>query len=207
MKEAAQSPGVVASQARAVAILCMVVTFASGIWTASDFLHFSSTLASRNELPTGTPQAEWLTQFSELARKAAEPDRGLLQVVLLLLAVSLSFTFVCALRVVRPGGLPREGVRKLLSASALVTAVLRTVEGAAQSALSLRVARGLAELGGPPGWDAQAFVTAKPYLGQVVVGWWVFQTLVVAGSLLLVSQYFRSARARDWAAVQDRAPP
>jgi hypothetical protein len=206
LKGEAQPPGVVASQARAVAILCMVVTFGSGIWTASDFLRFSSGLPPAAELPRGTPQAEWIAQLGELMTKAAEPDRELLRAVLLILAVSLSFTFVCALRVLRPGGLPREGVRKLLSASALVTAVLRTVEGAAQAALSLRVARGLAALSTPPGWDERAFATAKPYLGQVVVGWSVFQTLMVAGSLLLVAQYFRSARVRAWAAVQDQAP-
>lgn len=207
MREAAQSTGVVASQARAVAILCMVVTFASGIWTASDFLRFSSGLAPRSELPRGTPQAERIAQLSELMTQAAAPDREALRAVLVVLAVALSFTFVCALRVLRPGGLPREGVRKLLSASALITAVLRTVEGAAQAALSLRVARGLSALIGQPGWEDRAFVTARPYLSQTLVGWSVFQTVVVAGSLLLVAQYFRSARVRDWAAVQDRAPP
>lgn len=206
MTAAAQPSGVVGSQARAIALLCMVVTFASGIWTASDFLGLSTTVSSRRELPRGTPQAERLAKVAELMTEAAAPDREALRAVLLLQAVSLSFTFVCALRVLRPGGLPREGVRKLLSGSALISAVLRTVDGAAQAALFLRVARGLSVLIGQPGWDDRAFVAARPYLTQTLVGWSVFQTLAVAGSLLLVAQYFRSARMREWAAVQDRAP-
>jgi hypothetical protein len=205
LNEGGPSRAVVA-QARAIALLCMVVTFASGIWTAGDFLRFSAGVAARTELPQGSPQAERIAQLSELMTRAAEPDKELLRALLLILAVSLSFTFVCALRVLRPGGLPREGVRKLLSASALISAVLRTVEGAAQASLASRVARGLSTLIGQPGWDDRAFLTARPYLTEVVVGWSVFQTVVVAGSLLLVAQYFRSARARDWAAVQDRAP-
>jgi hypothetical protein len=200
-----QQQTVVASQARAVAILCMLVTFASGIWTASDYLRFSTTLQPA-EVTRGTPQAERFAQLNELLTRAAEPDKQPLRAVLLILAVSLSFTFVCALRVVRPGGLPREGVRKLLSASALISAVLRTVEGAAQASLSLRMARSLSALIGQPSWDDRASLVAKPYLTQAVVGLSVFQTVVVAGSLLLVAQYFRSARVREWAAVKDRAP-
>lgn len=206
MTGSAQSPGAVGSQARAIALLCMVVTFGSGIWTASDFLRLSGGPATPAELPRGSPQAERIAQLSELMARAAEPDRELLRALLLILAVSLSFTFVCALRVLRPSGLPREGVRKLLGGSALVSALLRTVEGAAQAALSLRVARGLSSLIGQPGWDDRAFVSARPYLTQALVGWSVFQTVAVAGSVLLVAQYFRSARAREWAAVQDRAP-
>jgi len=203
---AAQVPGVVGSQARGVALLCMLVTFASGIGTSSDFFNYVGGASVRGELPRGTPDAELWAKIAELTVKTAEPDRDFMAVLLVVLAVSLSFTFVCALRVLRPGGLPREGVRKLLSASALFTAVLRTIEGAVQTALSLRVGRALSAMIGQPGWTDPALVTIRPYVTQFLVGLSVFLTLVVAGSLLGVSQYFRSARMREWAAVQDRAP-
>jgi hypothetical protein len=210
---AAQVPGVVSSQARAIALLCMVVTFGSGIGTSSDFLHLVGGVPSPIELPHGSPVAERWAQLiklgnkaAELTYKAAEPERDFLSVLLVVLAVALSFTFVCALRVLRPGGLPREGVRKLLSASALFTAVLRTIEGAVQSALSLRVARAMSSLIGQPGWDDSGSLAVRPYLVHSLVGPPVFFTVAVAGSLLLVAQYFRSARMREWAAVQDRAP-
>ena len=213
MTGAAQVPGVVGSQARAVALLCMMVTFASGIGTSSDFLRFVGEVPPPVELPHGSPGAERWAQIiklgnkaSELAHKTAEPERDFLAVLLVVLAVALSFTFVCALRVLRPGGLPREGVRKLLSASALFTAVLRTIEGAVQTALSLRVARAMSSLIGQPGWDDSASLAVRPYLAHSLVGPSVFFTVLVAGSLLLVAQYFRSARMREWAAVQDRAP-
>jgi hypothetical protein len=209
----AQVPGVVGSQARAVALLCMVVTFVSGIATSSDFLRFVGGAPTPLELPAASPGSERWAQIlklgnktAELAYRTAEPERDFLAVLLVVLAVALSFTFVCALRVLRPGGLPREGVRKLLSAAALFTAVLRTVEGAVQTALSMRVARALSALIGQPGWDDTDYLATRPYLTSTLVIPSVFFTLVVAGSLLLVSQYFRSARMREWAAVQDRAP-
>ena len=177
MTGAAQVPGVVSSQARAIALLCMVVTFGSGIGTSSDFLHLVGGVPSPIELPHGSPVAERWAQLiklgnkaAELTYKAAEPERDFLSVLLVVLAVALSFTFVCALRVLRPGGLPREGVRKLLSASALFTAVLRTIEGAVQSALSLRVARAMSSLIGQPGWDDSGSLAVRPYLGTA---WWV----------------------------------
>ena len=50
------------------------------------------------------------------------------------LAFASSLTFIAAARVLRPGALPREGMRRLLVLGTLVSAVLRTVDGAEQAA-------------------------------------------------------------------------
>ena len=38
------------------------------------------------------------------------------------------------------------------------------------------------------------------------VGLSVFRTLLVAGALAIIAQYFRSARVKAWAALQDETP-
>jgi hypothetical protein len=66
------------------------------------------------------------------------------------LAISMFFTFVSRGRVLRPAGLPREGIRRLLCGAALVSAVLRTVDGGGRRRVrsALRAAR---HPGAPPG--------------------------------------------------------
>ena len=46
------------------------------------------------------------------------------------LAVVCAFVFVAARRMLRPGGMPREGMRRLLSGAAISAAILRTIDGA-----------------------------------------------------------------------------
>ena len=41
----------------------------------------------------------------------------------------------------------------------------------------------------------------------LTVGISIAQTVLVAGSLAIIAQYFRSARVKAWAALQDEAPP
>jgi hypothetical protein len=40
----------------------------------------------------------------------------------------------------------------------------------------------------------------------LTLGTSVVQTVLVAGALAIVAQYFRSARVKAWAALQDEAP-
>jgi hypothetical protein len=46
------------------------------------------------------------------------------------LAVVCALAFVAAARILRPGGMPREGMRRLLSWASLLAAILRTIDGA-----------------------------------------------------------------------------
>ena len=112
------------------------------------------------------------------------------------------FTFVSAGRVLRPAGLPREGIRRLLCGAALASAVLRTVTGGADAAFALRFARVATQLL-PAG---ERFPAPSGVTPMLTVGISIAQTVLVAGALAIIAQYFRSARVKAWAALQDGAP-
>ncbi|HZJ54575.1 MAG TPA: hypothetical protein VFD38_10595 [Myxococcaceae bacterium] len=193
----------VGSQARAVAIICMLVSGVSGAASVSAAVGLSDRgIRSAESLPRGTPTADMFARLAEAHARASRPDRQARAALLVVLAVSMFFTFVSAGRVLRPAGLPREGIRRLLCGAALVSAVLRTVEGAADAAFALRFAR-LATQVLPPGEPVPADSGLAPTL---TVGTSIVQTLLVAGTLAIIAQYFRSARVKAWAALQDEAP-
>jgi hypothetical protein len=193
---------VVGSQARAVAIVCMLVSGISGAASVSEAFALSERLSARTEaLPRGTPTADLFARLTEARVRAMQQDRHARAALLIVLAISLFFTFVSAGRVLRPAGLPREGIRRLLCGAAVVSAVLRTVDGAADAASAVRFGRFATQLVPPgerlpPDWS----------LGPFAVGLSVAQTLLVAGTLAIIAQYFRSARVKAWAALPDETP-
>lgn len=194
---------VVGSQARAVAIVCMLVSGISGAASVSGAVGLSDVVTRSNEsLPRDTPTADLLARLAEAHDKAAQPDRHARAALLVVLAISMFFTFVSAGRVLRPAGLPREGIRRLLCGAALASAVLRTVTGGADAAFALRFARLAAQIL-PAG---ERFPAASGVTPMLTVGISVAQTVLVAGSLAIIAQYFRSARVKAWAAVKDEAP-
>jgi hypothetical protein len=199
-----QSPSAVSSQARAVAILCMLVSGASGVSSVSGALDLSDRSNRAAEtLSRGTPTADFLALISEAKTQAKGPDRQARTALLIVLAISLWFTFVAAGRVIRPGGLPREGIRRLLCVAAVVSAALRAVDGAADAAFWRRVAGIARRLAAQPGQAAPAEWLLQP---TFMVGVSVSMTVLVAGSLAIIAQYFRSARVKAWAASQDQVP-
>ena len=194
----------VGSQARAVAIICMLVSGVSGAASVSAAVALSDRgLRSAESLPRGTPTADLFARMAEAHARASKPDRHARAALLVVLAISMFFTFVCAGRVLRPAGLPREGIRRLLCGAALASAILRTVDGAADAAVALRFARFAAQLIPPGSGQSPPDSVLTPTL---TVGTSIVQTVLVAGTLAIVAQYFRSARVKAWAALQDEAP-
>jgi hypothetical protein len=175
----------------------------SGIWSASEVLG----LSQGREPPARSRSAdeEAMIRLGQLFRMAVEPDRQARAALLLVLAITLSFTLVSAARMLRPGGLPREGIRRLLSGGALVSAALRTVDGAQDAAINLRFARAAQRATGLDFGAADAFKAWMAHLPQFAVGQAVVRMLFVAGTLAVLGQYFRSSRVKDWAAIQDRS--
>ena len=192
----------VGSQARAVAIVCMLVSGISGAASVSEAFALSDRWSARTEtLPRGSPAGDLVARLSEANARAMQPDRHARAALLIVLAISLFFTFVSAGRVLRPAGLPREGIRRLLCGAAVVSAVLRTVDGAADAAFALRFGRFAAQLVPPKEGPANWLLGPTFTVGASVV-----RTLLVAGLLAIIAQYFRSARVKAWAALQDDAP-
>jgi hypothetical protein len=118
------------------------------------------------------------------------------------LSLACVFAFVGAGRMLRPLGLPREGVRRLLAGAALVAAILRTVDGAQLAAVSKRqgplFARAFASL--------PKLSELQRWPGVMLIGFAIGQTLLTAGAFLLVSQYFRSDRVRKIVEFRDQHP-
>ncbi len=181
----------------------MLVSGASGAASVSAAIGLSDRgIRSTESLPRGTPTADLFAKLAEAHARASQPDRHARAALLVVLAISMFFTFVSAGRVLRPAGLPREGIRRLLCGAALVSAILRTVDGAADAAFALRFAR-LATQVLPPGQQVPSDSGLAPTL---TLGTSILQTVLVAATLAIVAQYFRSARVKAWAALQDEAP-
>jgi hypothetical protein len=115
------------------------------------------------------------------------------------LAFASALTFVALGRLVRPAGLPREGMRKLLVGSALVAAFLRVIEGAQTAVISKKVGSilGAAMNQVPeyqtPGAHIDFVHFASQGLLAATMGW----TVLVAGVFLVLSQHFRSPSIRE----------
>jgi hypothetical protein len=135
---------------------------------------------------------------------ALEQMREPRMVVLFALALACSLGFVASTRLLRPAGLPREGVRRILVWALVAAAALRTIDGA-QAAVVYRSAaevlrRGLTlpdTLSGASAEQVRGLVAPTAFAVAIL------QTALVVGPLLLLSQYFRSARVKEWVAHAD----
>lgn len=119
--------------------------------------------------------------------------------ILLGLSTFCALGFVAALRLLRPGGLQREGVRSLLSRAALAAAALRTLDGA-QLASVMRKAAGAAveQL-------SASSPESRPWeLVSLAVGASIGLTALMAGGFAAVAIYFRSEKVKQIVALADR---
>jgi hypothetical protein len=135
---------------------------------------------------------------------ALEQMREPRMVVLFALALACSLSFVASTRLLRPAGLPREGVRRILVWALVVAAVLRTIDGAQATVVVRTTAevlrRGLTlpdTLSGASAEEVRGLVAPAALLVAI------FQTVVMVGPFLLLSQYFRSPRVKEWAMHAD----
>jgi len=135
---------------------------------------------------------------------ALEQMREPRMVVLFALALACSLSFVASTRLLRPAGLQREAVRKILVWALVVAAVLRTIDGAQATVVVRSTAevlrRGLMlpdTLSGASAEEVRGLVAPTAFLVAIL------QTVVMVGPFLLLSQYFRSPRVKEWAAHAD----
>jgi len=139
-----------------------------------------------------------LAQFS-----AEDSMREPRSFVLGALAVACAFVFVGASRMLRPGGLPREGMRRLLSWASLLAAVLRTIDGAQFQVVVDHMGTALVKGPFPSQWEPEQLEAIKQYGPAVLTWFYRGLTAVVAGSFALLGQYFRSERVRQVVIAQD----
>jgi hypothetical protein len=155
--------------------------------------------------------------FYEEQERVLAPVRALRVGVLALLCLFSLRVLSAALQLLRPVGLPRAGVRQQLASSAVLAALLRAADGAqalafsrvleeplarvgrAQLPLLLEALQWPAAPGGPEALEQMARQGIAGYQALLVGG-----TVLVAGGLLWLGQYFGSAPVRAWVEAQDR---
>lgn len=191
---------------RIAAVLCLILsglTGMSAVTEASSLTQFSeykeAVLSNAGRFGDRESNEHVLrAQFSAL-----EPMRELRTLLLGTLAVVCAFVFVAAGRMLRPGGLPREGMRRLLGGAAIFAAILRTIEGAQWMVVVDRM--GAALVKGPfPEWqDPTSIELIKRFGPAILSAGYIAMTAFVAGAFIILGQYFRSERVRQVVTAQD----
>jgi hypothetical protein len=146
---------------RFAAVVCLILSCVSGLWAAME----ASQLASLDEIKQDlkdakAPKAD-LPGSRELNERlltvqfaAVEPVRETRTALLGALSVVCAFSFVASARMLRPGGLSRERMRRMLGGTALIAAVLRTIEGAQWAVVTRNMV-------GPMGEALEAFAALQ----------------------------------------------
>ena len=141
-----------------------------------------------NEYTREALQAQYQAEVGAL-----ESMRTSRAVIEILLSTCAAMALVSAVRLLRPAGVPREGVRKMLGSTALACAVLRTLDGAQSTAVARKVGaavdKALAQ-SNPPGGYLDGMATT----GAVTMS--LFFTAFFVGCFLVLSAYFGSAGVR-----------
>ena len=199
---------------RHAALAVFVLTFVIGLLSVAEAFGLSTLDQHRNRVEAEAQRFDFLGDPGLLSAangaqiatlEGMKVARG---VVLGALAAACGMAFVSALRLLRPDGLPREGVRRLLVSSLIATAVVRTIDGAQWAVVAQRSMRAaVAHLKTVEPRVGMAI--PEPILEPLTLAGVLAHTALVAGLLLLLAQYFRSERVKQLVALQDRGcqPP
>jgi hypothetical protein len=132
-------------------------------------------------------------EFLKSYGRNLEAMKGSRVAILMLLSVAASLLFVSSLRMLRPLGVPREGVRRLLGGAALACAIFSTLDGAQSTAAAKRASAAVDRIAAE-----EAIADWLPGMfGAVAVLLWAGFTLVVAGSFTVLWMYFKSPRVQE----------
>ncbi len=194
---------------RFAAVVCLILSCISGLWAAMEASQLASLDDYKHELKQAKPVESPLPGAAELNQRvvaaqlaALEPVRETRTPILFALSVVCAFSFVASGRMLRPGGLSRERMRRMLGITALGAAVLRTIEGAQWAVVTSNMTGPMSEAlrafaAQQPKEAAEFFAWLLPSLPTLAFAINMAQTAVMAGSFALLSQYFRSQRVRD----------
>jgi hypothetical protein len=190
------------------AVLCLILSGLTGMSSAMEATNLSHLSELKEQSPPrmtvlGDPTIIERTFQAQLS--ALEPMREPRALVLGALAVTCALVFVAAGRMLRPGGLPRDGMRRLLGGAAIVAAILRTIDGAQWLVVVKRAGVAMAEAMGslPEAQDPTAAEQLKNLVPFVLSAFTLAQTAFVAGAFALLGQYFHSERVRQAVTAQD----
>lgn len=154
---------------------------------------------------TPNPEAYAAAQRAQgvAIRNSIENMRWPRIVVLFALSSAAALVFVSALRLRWPSGVQRSNLARLLSRAALVTAVVRTLDGA-QELVIVRAAVAAYEKALK---EHQVDLSDAGATTIVFSGASIVTTIVVTGLFLAVSSYYRSERIQQTFQLIDRNTP
>lgn len=211
MTSPVSSPDGLPRGVRIAAAVCLVLSALTGMMAgveAMGLTHFSeyreAHLEPRRSTLLGTDPV-MAQRMLEAQFSALEPMREPRSVVLGGLAVACAFAFVASGRLLRPAGMPRDGMRRLLGGAAITAALLRTIDGAQWTVVARRMGAAMGENPGllPEFQDPAAAAQLKSLAPGLLAGSSIVQTAVVAGAFAILGQYFRSQGVRDAITAQD----
>ncbi|MBX5482853.1 MAG: hypothetical protein IRZ16_13585 [Myxococcaceae bacterium] len=198
---------------RQAALACVMLGTFVGLYSGAETISLSNLqeqreraaeeVARMDELSELAPP-EMMIAVNEARFAVLEGMKNARSAVLVGLVIACFLTWICATRLIRPDGLPREGIRRTLVASLLAAAVLRTIDGAQWTVVSQRMAAaGVKYIGQAGNIDPEVVPIVKALLAPLCMGWSIAQTVLIAGSMLLLGQYFRSEKVKQVVALQD----
>ncbi len=200
------SPGKLPTAIRNASLACMVLSAIVGFFSLSELLgllQFSDLKGAPVQVPGGFG-GEALKRGLEAQLTALESMRVPRAMTLCGLGLACALNFVSASRLIWPRGLRRESMRRVVVTSAIVVALLRTLDGAQLAVVARKVGAAMGRsaellpgLSNAPPADREAAVRSW----AVAVA--VLQTLGVVGAFALLSHYFRSEKVRTALATYD----
>ena len=195
---------------RFASILSLVLAAFTGwaaLTEATRLAHFYETRELHLEqaplVSLGDPAVD--RRMVESLYSALEPMREPRSLVLGSLAVTCAFAFVAAARMLRPAGLPREGMRRLLGGATIIAALLRIIDGAqwlvvvnrANAATVEAMSMPLEKLQSPA---ADLMRQLIPHIPPALA---LAHTFFIAGAFVVIGRYFHSDRVRQAVIAHD----
>ncbi|XXF80302.1 hypothetical protein P2318_11260 [Myxococcaceae bacterium GXIMD 01537] len=193
---------------RIAAVLCLVLSFISGMFSVME----ASGLANFEEFKADQLQRAESSKTSESDRAmvaahmaALSPIREPRAALLMALSVACALSFVASGRMLRPAGLPRDRIRRLLGGAVIACAVLRTIDGAQFAAALSHMSPAMIDalLTRPEIREGGSPEQLRGVLSMLILGGSVAHTALMAGAFALLGQYFRSNRVREAVLAQD----
>jgi hypothetical protein len=194
---------------RRATLLVMVITSLMGLMAAAEAIGLGSIHELRQRIRDDAPKSAFLgdpdllVAVNDAQMAALEGMKVSRGVVLGGVASACMVGFFAAMRLLRPEGVAREGVRRVLVVSLLTAAVLRTVDGAQWAVVaqrSMRAAVAHLQQSDPGTGGANLEQLTQPLTLTLVLA----HTAIVVGLLLLLGQYFRSEKVKQLVALQDQ---
>jgi len=184
---------------RAAAIACMALAGMVGLGAAGEVntvLHLEEVRAHPEAVAIGDPRVSQESQRAYVQTLSGMRDSRAL--ILIALSFAAGLAFVSAARLLWPGGIPREAIRRVTAGATLASGILRILDGAQQTAIARQVGLAVSKLAGPfQGMNAEESDAVRAVAGTMAIGAAVAITALFGGGLVLLAQYLRSGRARQ----------